>query len=640
MAVSIELSATQNSQNITNNTSSVTVKLKCIWTNGSFNHYSPSGSVTINGTKYSFSANINPNKTTSGSNTIFSRTVTITHNTNGTKELSCSASFTTGISSGTVTDTLTKTLSVIPRAAEVTAVSNFNDEENPTITYSNPAGWALEAAIYTSNASSAIASYRSIGTSKSGTYTFTLTDAERTRLRSAVTSGTTGKVRFYIRRPYADEGYQTDYITKSFSLIDAMPTVRASVTDTNTATTALTGNSNALVRYHSNAKLTITATAKKGATIQDIQTKQGTVKTGSTPTFNAIESNQFAFTVIDSRNNVTKLTLGFNPYYEYIKPTSNLKLSLLSTNGDLDFTINGHYWDDTFGKVANSLSVQYRYKADDGEYTDWIDADYTITDNKYTSYVSISGLNYLSVYTFQARAKDALNDVLSAEKVTTAVPVFDWSKDDFNFNVNVNLKNNIKINGITTDNQELNAFQPCNGNNNCVLGYGGYTEEIGATNVYGNDLNLLTNTDLTVNDGSDVFSILGAMRALTNVYELETTVTAGTNYTDCEATAYLIGNNLRMYITATRKSNANVGDVSNEEVMTIKVKHDGKIKSMYGTSFASGTTGAPATFHAASQKTDDNNHTITISLCGVSVADNGWSGYWCLPCTLDLAAYI
>lgn len=121
MAVSLSIAITQNSQNISNNTSNVTVKVNIKWTYGSFNRTEKSGYLIIDGTKYTFTSTFNKNQSTSGSQTIFSKTVNIPHNSNGTKTLSTSASFTSGVSSGTVTATASKVLTTIPRKSTLTA---------------------------------------------------------------------------------------------------------------------------------------------------------------------------------------------------------------------------------------------------------------------------------------------------------------------------------------------------------------------------------------------------------------------------------------------------------------------------------------------------------------------------------------
>ena len=128
MAVSISLSITQNSQNIANNTSNVTVKVTASWTGGSHNAVvdaegtpQAKGWVKIDGTTYNFASTFNTKETTTGSQTIYTKTVNVSHTSTGTKTLSCSASYTTGVSSGTVTTSASKTLTTIPRKSTLSA---------------------------------------------------------------------------------------------------------------------------------------------------------------------------------------------------------------------------------------------------------------------------------------------------------------------------------------------------------------------------------------------------------------------------------------------------------------------------------------------------------------------------------------
>lgn len=130
MAVTISLSITQNSQNTINNTSNVTVKVTASWTGGSNNRVvgadgtpQAKGWVKIDGTSYDFASTFNDGQTTTGSKVICTKTVNVAHNANGTKTLACSASYTTGVSSGTVTASASKTLTTIPRKSAL-AVSN------------------------------------------------------------------------------------------------------------------------------------------------------------------------------------------------------------------------------------------------------------------------------------------------------------------------------------------------------------------------------------------------------------------------------------------------------------------------------------------------------------------------------------
>ena len=132
MAVSISLSITQNSQNLTNNTSNVTVKTTAKWTYGSWNATGKcTGSMTIDGTKYNFSGiTFNTSQTTSGSKVIMTKTVDIPHNADGTKTLACSASFNTRVSSGTVSASASKTLTTIARASQPSCITYPDNTQN------------------------------------------------------------------------------------------------------------------------------------------------------------------------------------------------------------------------------------------------------------------------------------------------------------------------------------------------------------------------------------------------------------------------------------------------------------------------------------------------------------------------------
>ena len=46
-------------------------------------------------------------------------------------------------------------------------------------------------------------------------------------------------------------------------------------------------------------------------------------------------------------------------------------------------------------------------------------------------------MDYTKAYTFQSRAVDSLDNAETAEYKVKLIPIFDWSEDDFNFNVPV-----------------------------------------------------------------------------------------------------------------------------------------------------------------------------------------------------------
>ena len=132
MSVKIGISIKQNSYSSKTNSSSVTVTVTASWKGGSWNHLNPSGWVKIDGKTYNFKASFNKRKTKSGSCNLYSKKVTVKHSANGTKKLSCSASYSSNVSSGTVTTSASKTLS--KSGSSSSSTSSKTSSKRPTIT--------------------------------------------------------------------------------------------------------------------------------------------------------------------------------------------------------------------------------------------------------------------------------------------------------------------------------------------------------------------------------------------------------------------------------------------------------------------------------------------------------------------------
>ncbi len=115
MAVTASISLIENSVNVANNTSSVTCKVTVHWTHNSYDHMNRTKTLTFDGHKYTTTADINPKNTTSGSQTLFNVTRTVTHNADGSKTVHASVNILTGTSSGTVKASGSKVLTKIAR---------------------------------------------------------------------------------------------------------------------------------------------------------------------------------------------------------------------------------------------------------------------------------------------------------------------------------------------------------------------------------------------------------------------------------------------------------------------------------------------------------------------------------------------
>lgn len=225
------------------------------------------------------------------------------------------------------------------------------------------------------------------------------------------------------------------------------PTLNGSAKDTNATTVALTGNNQKFVKYFSNISVNTGATAKNSASIaaQMVSCGGKSISSG-TGTISGVESGSVVFQATDSRGFTTQQTRTYD-LVEYIKLTCTLNASAATTSGVATLKISGNYWNGNFGAANNTLTVQYRYKVKDGSYTNWTSATATATGNKYDITATISGLNYLNAYTFQARAIDKLSTVESNEQTRKTTPIFDWSEDDFNFNVSTTVKGDLSVSG-------------------------------------------------------------------------------------------------------------------------------------------------------------------------------------------------
>lgn len=113
-------------QNVANNTSSVTVRLIFHRYSSAWQSYNLNGhnvKMTINGNSATASRVFDVRNTSAY--TVYSRTVTVPHNSDGTKTFSYSASGNTGVMLGSYNFSGSGTLNTIPRASSITRFNNF-----------------------------------------------------------------------------------------------------------------------------------------------------------------------------------------------------------------------------------------------------------------------------------------------------------------------------------------------------------------------------------------------------------------------------------------------------------------------------------------------------------------------------------
>lgn len=440
---------TATSNGTSANTSTVTVTLQVRRWDGNYTTTGTwKGSVSIGGISenYSFYSAVN------SWTTVKTLTVTVNHNNDGSGTCyiygSISGPAQTTQAGATVSGSTTITLDTIARQATMKTVQPFNDGSiSPKITYSNPLGAAvpsLQAGVSLTQSSSGVLTYYNVDKT-AGTATLSLSESDLNALRSSVTTEKSRTVWIYLRTRI-DSTYYYSPLSTTFTVESAKPTISPTITDTNSVTIDLTGDSKKLVRYYSNVAVTIGASALNGASITSRAVTCGGKKLTADGTISGVEIDKFTFTATDSRGLVTTQSItsadGLYSFINYVKLTCNLANDVPSTDGTMVVRTTGNYFNGSFGAKSNSLNVYYRYKVAGTSWpTDggWNIMTVSKNGNTYTATATVDGLDYQTAYVFQTYAKDTLATIYSVEKTAKATPVFDWGEHDFNFNVPVSV---------------------------------------------------------------------------------------------------------------------------------------------------------------------------------------------------------
>ena len=319
-----------------------------------------------------------------------------THNPDGTLG-NQTVSLYVRITSSTSTSTnVSVHMNTIPRFATMNSATNFNDEQNPSFTYSNPAGLNNLSCWLEINPNGEHLAERNITSSAtSGTYTWELTNEEREQLRAKIPNSNTATCRIGLYSTLSGST-QASYKDMTFTIINGNPIFNNfEFEDINPTTLALTGDSSKNINGFSTIRATISTTNKaeaiKSATMNKYRFIIGTTSTDinysdeesvSGNISNAINGTYNVY-AIDSRNNstlVTKLASQEIAYTPINFISSNCKVE--RNNGGVGeyavLTINGEIWNDNFGQVSNSItSVLIEYKETSS--STWLTSPTTIT---------------------------------------------------------------------------------------------------------------------------------------------------------------------------------------------------------------------------------------------------------------------
>lgn len=322
-------------------------------------------------------------------------------------------------------------LPTIPRQANITNLpASFTDEENPWFDYTNPANWTLKAWLEPNPTGPHLCERTFSGTG--GRYTWNLSEAERKQLRQAC-KGNSCLIRIGL---YSNGTTWASYHDRTFIIKDPMPTVGTPTWKSTNLTTL--ANNTTVIKGYSNVAVTVPiATPVKEATIKQYKVICGNIVQtraahGDFNLENVSDSIIKVYTE-DSRGNTVEKILNISNYKQY-EPPVIIGLSLNRSKGGIgsNVTLNysGTFWNESFGKLNNSLTVQYFYRTQG--YGVWTQGTTSISPtlkaNAFSGEFEIKGdlnANGFTVgnnFDFKIIVTDKLADVEKTTILTSGVP--------------------------------------------------------------------------------------------------------------------------------------------------------------------------------------------------------------------------
>lgn len=211
------------------------------------------------------------------------------------------------------------------------------------------------------------------------------------------------------------------------------------VVDVNSTTLALTGDENTFIKFHSDARATMSGDGI--ALSYDFSNIEngGVRKFGLSNVFNNIERNVFTFHGVDA-DDATHTTTVEVDMVDYIKLTCNFESASMDGNGGLTVSCFGNFFNGSFGDVTNTITAKMRFtEFGTANYCAWQTMTVSKSGNTYNAYYKLADLEYTKNYTFEVKVNDELEEK-TAIRTFRSTPIFHWGKDDFTFEVPVNAK--------------------------------------------------------------------------------------------------------------------------------------------------------------------------------------------------------
>lgn len=457
--IKYRIQVTVNSQSIENNTSNITVKVLFFRTNQGYTTF---GSGTcycgINGTSYS-QAVTSSQKITSSPIALFTKTVDIPHDNDGSKSVWVSAYISHNAPLTSSDQGFSAGLPKIPRAAKFSGADDFNDEQKPKIYFNNPAGFRLQLKIEAGGDDYLIV--RDNLSSPNSPYTFNLTETERNKLREKTPNSNKLTVRFTVATymPGSSSPSNHSYGDRTMTITNANPTFNASqlsYQDTKSSIVAITNNNQLIVRNQSTLEVSFTAaTAKKSASISKYQiifngntqdkTSAGSYSLG---TVDSSKNLNLQVKAIDSRGNSTTVSKTVQ-ILDWVLPIINLSAKRINNYED-ETKLKANVKISSVKKLNAIEILQHRTKKlSEATWGSW-------TDIKNNTEITIS-LDKLSAWNLEVKAIDKFGTVTQSLIVPKGIPImfFDTKKLSVGVNMFPENSNTLETLNLTVNGESM-----------------------------------------------------------------------------------------------------------------------------------------------------------------------------------------
>lgn len=402
MAAYIAMSITESSPDIASNSSVVTVVLYYYGNGVSWNSDKPYGEITIAGSTVGFRHNFT---TSTGAQYLGEYSKRVTHNSSGGGSVSCSASFNTGVSIGTLTTSRSFTLSTIPRVSDL-ALSKTSITADGVDT-------VVATATKKNN------SFTDILTVSLGSYSKTITSGTAFTIPKDwinAISGTSATADVTVTTKSGNTVIGTNTAKLTVSVSDTIvPTVSSvSVSEAITSTKSAFG---VFVTDISKLNVSVSASGVYGSTIQSVKTVfDNTTYDGTSFQTSSISKSgtlNMVTTVTDSRGRSASYTKEIT-VYPYSAPKI-ISASSVSDGENTVVTVTGAVSPvivDSAAKNTKTLKISYKPSTE------------TIFTNETT--VEVSDWSFAVSKTFEIDSRTSTYDfkISLEDKISTAEPYY------------------------------------------------------------------------------------------------------------------------------------------------------------------------------------------------------------------------